>query len=945
MSQRGTSDTQTNETRKSVDSRSSSSSHTEYRNAFSEAQGISSPENYESSSSRRLTTSTSIQGLLRRLGTGFEDLFVANRGIRTSQLLNDLRDSNDEFKRIAALNDLCEYLSIGTEESLLSFQVDSFVPILVSLLEPTESPDTMLLAARALSHMIEALPHSAAAVAHHGAPTVLCNALLSIQYIDLAEQALTALDKISREFPGPVLRAGGLMAVLTYIDFFSTGVQRTAASTAANLCRTVASDAFHLIQEALPLLFQLLSSEDSRIREYGITAFTRLADSFRWQSDELIKVFSLGDENAMDFPVLTRMLDMLALNASGLSGHSISDILNLLSNAARGSAVLLKQILTEERTNANGFTVTLVGLLRDLLEESTVACSATDILQLADAFVAETEESGDYSNPVLRRIAELYRLEVYARHSDRNRSQTERDRKKMLLENPEILYHYGTQLFPQFIKLFKSSSSTIVKRQIMSCMRKFVGCARNDILEAALFDRDSSDKDSSNTCFIPFISSLLSFNGSKMENAFGAYLAVACMNKLKEALQTPFMREGVFHELRRLKERCELSEDEDASNLALIENIHSILEFYSELETRHSMNPFFDQLQDIGEWLNRVSDEEIETSGEEKMKSLLNMFYGEKSVSRFEIIQSDTITSIAAFLRGDGTEVSRKKRLMLFARCASCNLEGFRNLVLKIMDVLAATEDVPVASADMTVGTALHLLHQPLKFKLKQRSRTRNALSLSVSIEPLTSMSNIERFVLKRLEEKNNSYRTRRRTRSMIRCYQSSSWHRWTPSDTRHSGGELEDESDEVTGIEEGWESTQESSSSYGSPEDIVSLRRTLSIAEDDEEGSVSESEEQEEEEEESHQFIDVTTSIEAEEEGDSMYNGDTLSSSLPAVELNLENISHEAACSSQNQELSPFLLSLMSQQSNAPEEEYTGPVTRSRSNRPSQKTFSLLYE
>lgn len=38
-------------------------------------------------------------------------------------------------------------------------------------------------------------------------------------------QSLQALEKISHEHPTACLRAGALMAVLSYLDFFSTGVQ------------------------------------------------------------------------------------------------------------------------------------------------------------------------------------------------------------------------------------------------------------------------------------------------------------------------------------------------------------------------------------------------------------------------------------------------------------------------------------------------------------------------------------------------------------------------------------------------------------------------------------------------------------------------------------------------------------------------------------------------
>ena len=48
------------------------------------------------------------------------------------------------------------------------------------------------------------------------------------------------------------------MAVLTYLDFFQTGVQRVAVSTAAAMCRGISRDATDTVANAIPLLTPLL---------------------------------------------------------------------------------------------------------------------------------------------------------------------------------------------------------------------------------------------------------------------------------------------------------------------------------------------------------------------------------------------------------------------------------------------------------------------------------------------------------------------------------------------------------------------------------------------------------------------------------------------------------------------------------------------------------------
>lgn len=47
-------------------------------------------------------------------------------------ILAGLRQEEDETAQLSALSELCELLSISTEESLASFPIESIVPLLVS---------------------------------------------------------------------------------------------------------------------------------------------------------------------------------------------------------------------------------------------------------------------------------------------------------------------------------------------------------------------------------------------------------------------------------------------------------------------------------------------------------------------------------------------------------------------------------------------------------------------------------------------------------------------------------------------------------------------------------------------------------------------------------------------------------------------------------------------
>ena len=77
------------------------------------------------------------------------------------------------------------------------------------------------------------------------------------RYSDLS-WLLQALEKLSHEHPAACLRHGGLLATLSYLDFFQTGVQRVAVATAANMCRCLTSENTEAVSSAVPMLTSLL---------------------------------------------------------------------------------------------------------------------------------------------------------------------------------------------------------------------------------------------------------------------------------------------------------------------------------------------------------------------------------------------------------------------------------------------------------------------------------------------------------------------------------------------------------------------------------------------------------------------------------------------------------------------------------------------------------------
>lgn len=62
-----------------------------------------------------------------------------------------------------------------------------------------------------------------------------------------------------------VLLQGGLADCLLYLEFFSINAQRNALAIAANCCQSITPDEFHFVADSLPLLTQRLTHQ---VRSY-----------------------------------------------------------------------------------------------------------------------------------------------------------------------------------------------------------------------------------------------------------------------------------------------------------------------------------------------------------------------------------------------------------------------------------------------------------------------------------------------------------------------------------------------------------------------------------------------------------------------------------------------------------------------------------------------------
>ncbi|KAF4731070.1 Ubiquitin-protein ligase [Perkinsus olseni] len=170
---------------------------------------------------------------------------AASSGGLMQRITSDLK-AGDSIRVIAALTELNDVLNMSGEEIALGFPVETAVPLLVKHVEKDDpqdegdDPDTRrLLATRCIYSLLDILPSATARVLANSETglTTLCDKLRSITNIDLAEQCIRVLYRLSSEQPTALFCAGGVEALLQCMDFFTTYCQDQALSAVKNMVR------------------------------------------------------------------------------------------------------------------------------------------------------------------------------------------------------------------------------------------------------------------------------------------------------------------------------------------------------------------------------------------------------------------------------------------------------------------------------------------------------------------------------------------------------------------------------------------------------------------------------------------------------------------------------------------------------------------------------------
>ena len=479
--------------------------------------------------------------------------YVSGVSQRLRDILENLRQKDDPSVQLIALQELSEILLVSNEDNLSGhFSPDQFVKELVILMKADEhgheNPDIMLLACRCIANLMEALPPSTANVVYGGAVPILCEKLVQISFIDLAEQSLSTLEKISVEFPSAIVREGGLAACLAFLDFFATSTQRTAVTTAANCCKNIPQDSFPAVKEVMPVLLNVLSSSDQKVVEQGSICVSRVVESFKYQQDKLEELVSVDLLKAV-----RRLLQPGTTNLIGPNIHT--QFLRVLSITARASPRLSTELLKMDIVD------TLYQILTGVSPPSGLGnvASQIDSVFIMQALIHRPREQISETLNVICELLPEVQTEGLSFQDDSHdagfiadgtmshvelasRSSHNSKRVGLLKGCNEELKRFAIVLFPTLTDAYSSTVNLVVRQKVLLAQLKMVSNLDATILEDAL----------RTVPFASYLASILSQEDHPSLVTLALKASDLLFNRLSSIYGYQFYREGVMAEVSKL---------------------------------------------------------------------------------------------------------------------------------------------------------------------------------------------------------------------------------------------------------------------------------------------------------------------------------------------------------------------------------------------------------
>lgn len=583
-----------------------------------------------------------------------------------SSILRELKSGNST-RQVVALTELSEHLSFSSEDGLISFPMETFIPVLVNLMESSGAGDetsaqVMLLACRSLYNIVDILPPTARIITAVGGLPILCANLLNIEYIDVAELTVAIIEWIAEDQPIQVLKAGGLQAILTFLDFFQMSVQRQGANAAALMLVPMApADVFEQqVRPALPILVAMLQHSDPQVLQSALECWRRLIDN-------TVAATRPGGGAEHRNGAVADVLE--ALCPEGLLSNLLLQLGNGVSAPTPSSSVMVSEVLyiIAVLTNySDAFT-------KEVLQHDLCAILQKIMLQVD---FAASGRSSTSQNDCLLGVLGLVASVLPAVSISDSRCSCDERRLDLFQVETESLDKLGEAFLPRLVVIYEAAMDAKVQSLCVTLLLAFLLACRNrpEVIRRGLEPTPLS-------CFL----ANLLLGGVSSSVSLACLLAVRELLGCHDGNSLLFARHGVVWAMRHLA-RDELGEagpkTEDAqpgsgmrsSTAHLKETARQVLSNYESLGLPSGETAIMQTLRNVAQQL-QSSPNDVVPAHSDALSSLRELLLAQQGITTFELSCSGAADALNLFLFPpadlQSSDDTQRSRLRLFLQCVA----------------------------------------------------------------------------------------------------------------------------------------------------------------------------------------------------------------------------------------------------------------------------------
>lgn len=202
-----------------------------------------------------------------------------------TQILEELQ-SGDEMRIYSAIMELSQSLSLAQENTMNNFSIDAYVEAINNIINTESysdiSSEIAFHSILCLINIMDIFPSSVNTIINKSNDKgsvigALSNKIQNLEYIDVAEKSIKALERISSESAITILNNANLEAIMTMADFFELDTQILILKMMSNICMNISrEDDFNKL-EIIPMLnnyFEVRGFSDKHATMFGLMCTT-----------------------------------------------------------------------------------------------------------------------------------------------------------------------------------------------------------------------------------------------------------------------------------------------------------------------------------------------------------------------------------------------------------------------------------------------------------------------------------------------------------------------------------------------------------------------------------------------------------------------------------------------------------------------------------------------